>query len=427
MGRSFSNRWWVVAASICGLLVGTGPINTFAFGVFLKPVTQELGIGRGVLGSALAGGFILTTIGTAILGWLLDRWGTRHVMIPGLFLCAGTVAMQATLTPNTLWIYFLLGINGLAFSCQTPLPYGNVVAQWFDRERGLALGLALAGVGLGVAIVPQLATFLISHFGWREGYVGLATAILIIAWLPVSIFLREPPSFVPEVKRVRLPTADATASVAIPGMLARDGFKTWRFWSFTIAFFLAVVAINGTLTQVVALLTDRGVSVSLAVSAMSASGIALILGRIFSGWCLDRFWGPIVAVVFFVLPMIGIALLMSGGSGTVPLAGAVLCGLGIGADVDLMAFFVSRYFGMKAYAKLYGVMLALFSLANGVGPALSGLSFDYFHAYTQIFFVYEILLVIACAQFLGLGPYPHPARDATTTALVQNGRARQSA
>ena len=160
---------------------------------------------------------------------------------------------------------------------------------------------------------------------------------------------------------------------------------------------------------------------------MSAAGIALILGRIFSGWCLDRFWGPFVAVVFFLLPMIGIALLMSGVGGTVPLAGAVLCGLGVGADVDLMAFFVSRYFGMKEYAKLYGVMLALFSLANGVGPALSGLSFDYFHGYTQIFIVYEILLLIACAQFLSLGPYPYPARDVSAEALVQNGRAAQGA
>jgi MFS family permease len=201
-------------------------------------------------------------------------------------------------------------------------------------------------------------------------------------------------------------------------MLARDGFKTWRFWSLTLAFFLAIVAINGTLTQVVALLTDRGISVGLAVTAMSAAGIALILGRIFSGWCLDRFWGPFVAIVFFLLPMTGIALLMSGAGRTVPLAGAVLCGLGIGADVDLMAFFVSRYFGMKEYAKLYGVMLALFSLANGVGPALSGISFDHFHSYTQIFMVYEILLIIACAQFLGLGAYPYPAPRHTDASLI---------
>lgn len=420
MGKFFGNRWWVVAASVCGLLAGTGAINTFAFGVFLKPVTEELGIGRGVFGSAQAGGFLMTTLGTAILGWLLNRWGTRRIMVPGLFLCACTVALQSTLQPDIPWIYFLLGINGLVFACQSPLPYGNVVAQWFDRQRGLALGVAMAGVGLGVAVVPQIATFMIGHFGWRLGYVGMGVAVLVIAWLPVSIFLREPPGYVPMARRA----GARVTSIAIPGVPARDAFKTWRFWSFTFAFFLAIVAINGTLTQVVALLTDRGISVGVAVSALSASGIALILGRIFSGWCLDRFWGPYVAVAFFLIPMAGIALLASGMGGMAPLAGAALCGLGVGADVDLMAFFVSRYFGMKEYAKIYGLMLALFALANGFGPALSGISFDRYHSYTPIFVVYEVLLVIACSQFLRLSAYPYPApmRDALT-----NGRQKAAA
>ncbi len=406
MRKFFGNRWWTVVASVCGLLVGTGAINTFAFGVFLKPVTEELGIGRGVFGSAQGAGFLMTTLGTGILGWLLNTWGTRSIMVPGLFLCACTVALQATLQPDIPWIYFVLGINGLVFACQSPLPYGNVVAQWFDRQRGLALGVAMAGVGLGVAVVPQIARFMIAEFGWRLGYVGMGIAVLIVAWLPVSIFLREPPGYVPTAQRAR---ARATGSV-LPGVLARDAFKTWRFWSFTLAFFLAIVAINGTLTQVVALLTDRGISVAVAVSALSASGIALILGRIFSGWCLDRFWGPYVAVAFFLVPMAGIAVLASGVGGMGPLVGAALCGLGVGADVDLMAFFVSRYFGMKEYAKIYGLMLALFALANGAGPALSGISFDRYHSYTQIFIVYEALLVLACSQFLRLSAYPYPAR-----------------
>ena len=188
MSKFFSNRWWIVAASVCGLLVGLGPINTFAFGVFLKPVTAELAIGRGVLGAALFGGFLMSTLGTAILGWALDHWGTRRVMIPGLFLCTCTLALQSMLQPNILWIYASLGINGLVFACQSPLPYGNVVAQWFDRERGLALGIAMAGVGLGAIVVPQFATLLIAHFGWRLGYVGLGAAVLIVGWLPVSIF-----------------------------------------------------------------------------------------------------------------------------------------------------------------------------------------------------------------------------------------------
>jgi MFS family permease len=405
MGKFFGNRWWVVFASVCGLMVGSGAINIFAFGVFLKPVTQDLGIGRGFFGSAVGIESLMTTIGTAILGFLLARYGTRRVMIPGLLLCAATLALHATISADPLWIYFLLGLNGLFFACQSPVPYANSVAQWFDRGRGLALGIAIAGVGLGVALIPQLASFLIREFGWREGYIGLAIAVLVIAWLPVSIFLREPPGYEPARRRA----AERAAVAIIPGIRARDAFKTWRFWSFTLAFFLAVVAINGTLTQIVALLTDRGISIQVAVGALSASGMALIFGRIFAGWCLDRFWGPYVAIFFFIVPMAGIALLASGIGGSVPLIGAVLCGTGVGAEVDLMAFFVSRYFGMKEYSKIYGLMFALFAGANGVGPSLSGMSFDWYHSYVPIFVVYEILLVITCTLFIGLGAYPYPA------------------
>src|SRR5579862_1223835 len=405
MGKFFGNRWWVVFASVCGLLVGSGVINIFVFNVFLKPVTEDLHIGRGFFGTALGVESAMTAIATAIVGYLLAHWGTRRVMIPGLLLCAGTLALHSTITANIWWIYFLLGINGLVFACQSPVPYANVIAHWFDRNRGLALGIAIAGVGLGVAIIPRLANLLIADFGWRGGYIGLAVALLVIAWLPVAIFLREPPGFVP----AKLAAARAAVSAKVPGMLANDAYKTWRFWSFTIAFFIAIVAINGTLTQLVPLLSDRGIPVPVALNALSASGIALIAGRIVAGWCLDRFWGPYVAVTFFIIPMAGIALLISGAGGMVPLAGAVLCGLGVGAEVDMMAFFVSRYFGMKEYSKIYGVMFALFAAANGVGPSLSGFSFDWYHSYTPIFLVYEVLLVVTCALFIGLGPYPYPA------------------
>jgi MFS family permease len=405
MGRFFGNRWWVVVASVCGLLVGSGSINIFAFGVFLKPVTQELGIGRGYFGSALAVSSALTTLGCFPLGWLLDRYGTRRVMIPGLLLCAISTALYSTILPDPGRIYLLFGFSGLVYACQGPIAYANAVSQWFDRGRGTALGIAMAGVGLGVTLIPQLATRLIADFGWRDGYIGLGIAIMVIAWLPVAIFLREPPGYEPAKRRA----AEAASASRLPGITARDAFRTWRFWSFTIAFFISGVAILGTLTQVVALLTDRGISAAVAVGALSAAGIALIIGRIIAGWCLDRFWGPYVAIGVFVIPMAGIALLASGAGGSVPLFGAALCGAGAGAELDLMAFFTSRYFGMHAYAKIYGVMFALFAFGNGLGPSLSGASFDRFHSYTPIFMVYEVLLVITCGLFVGLKAYPYPA------------------
>src|SRR6185437_3228712 len=112
----------------------------------------------------------------------------------------------------------------------------------------------------------------------------------------------------------------------LPGMTASQAIlHSWRFWALTVAFFLAIVAINGTLTHIVALLTDRGIPLQVAAGALLAAGLALLAGRIISGWCIDRFHGPYVAICFFIIPMAGIGLLGSGAGGMVPLAGAVLC------------------------------------------------------------------------------------------------------
>lgn len=104
----------------------------------------------------------------------------------------------------------------------------------------------------------------------------------------------------------------------------------------------------------------------------------------------------------------GIALLATGAGGMVPLAGAVLCGMGIGAEVDLMAFFVSRYFGLRSYPTIYATMFGIFSVGTGFGPYLAGFSFDHWHSYQPIFVVFEIALAVTCLLFVLLGPYPFP-------------------
>jgi MFS family permease len=414
MGGIFASRWWIVFASACGLLVGAGSILVFTFGVFLKPVTADLGISRGDLSTGLGIGSWLVAVACPIVGWLIDRWGTRRVMIPGILLFALAVAgfglMQAT--PLVL-VYLIFGIAGFIGGVQTPIPYAAVVTRWFDRERGIALGVATAGVGLGVAIIPQLAAFLINHYGWREAYFGLAIAVVVLAWLPVAIFVRDP------LAASSSTGGAATSSAVMPGMEAAAALKTWNFWALAIAFLLGVLAINGTIVHIVALLTDRGIPLQIATGALSIAGIAIIIGRIICGWCLDRFWGPYVATCFFILPMIGIALLGGGWEYPVPLIGAALCGAGIGAEIDLMAFFISRYFGLKAYGKIYGVMFMLFNVGTGLGPTLSGRAFDMFHSYTQIFIVYEIALAITCLLLVRLGQYVYPAPPKAPVALAK--------
>jgi len=415
LGGIFASRWWIVFASSCGLLVGAGSIMIFSFGVFLKPVTEDLGISRGELSTALGSATWLTALACPLVGWLFDRWGARRIMIPGVLAFALAVASFGLMAAQPAYLVFVIfGIVGLTGGVQTPVPYAAVVSQWFDRDRGIALGVATAGVGVGVALVPQLAAFLIDQAGWRAAYFGLAISVVALAWLPVLIFMREP-----SAAEVAANEVAATTSSGTVGIETAAALRTWRFWALTIAFFLGVLAINGTIVHIVALLTDRGVSRQTATGALSAAGIAIIVARIVCGWCLDRFRGPYVAIAFFVVPMVGIALLESGWENPIPLAGAALCGAGIGAEIDLMAFFVGRYFGLKAYGKIYGLMFMLFNIGTGLGPALSGRAFDVFHSYFEIFMAYEVALAVTCLLFVSLGDYAYPAPKARPPAGLE--------
>jgi len=408
MGGTLAGRWWVVAATVLGLIVGAGPINVFTFGVFLKPIIAELGVGRGLLSSALTLHSTIGALACPVFGWMIDRWGVRRCMLPGLVLYTAGIAALGLITASPFALtYLIFGLAGITSPVGGPIPYSTVISQWFDRQRGLALGIGMAGVGLGVALMPQLATLLIAQFGWRLAYVGLSVAVVVCAFLPVMLVVREPSDFAARPR----PGQSRGAALNLPGAGVGEALGSWLFWGLGIAFFFDVIAINGALTHIVALLTDRGIGREIAVTALSGTGIALLAGRILSGWFLDRFWGPYVAIGFFVMPMIGLALLMSHAGGATPFAGAICLGIGIGAEIDLMAFFASRYFGLKNYAKIYGTMFGLFGFGVGIGPTLSGFSFDQFHSYTPIFLVYEIMLFVTCVIFARLGPYPFPAGD----------------
>jgi MFS family permease len=283
----FASRWWIVFACACGLLVGAGAILIFTFGVFLKPITEDLGVSRGELSGALGASTWFVALSCPVIGWLIDRFGTRRVMIPGILLFALAVASFGLMQAQPLLlIYAIFCVAGFISGVQTPIPYAAVITHWFDSHRGIALGLATAGVGLGVALIPPLAALLIGHFGWRWAYAGLGIAVVVLAWLPVLLFVRDPP-WVPASG-----SADAASAAQLPGIDATEALKTRNFWLLSVAFFLGVLAINGTIVHIVALLTDRGVPLQVATGALSVAGIAIIVGRIICGWCLDRFWGP---------------------------------------------------------------------------------------------------------------------------------------
>jgi MFS family permease len=409
------NPWWIVAASVLGLVCSAGPVNIFTFSVFLRPVSDDLHIGRSVLAGALVWGGVTSALCSPLAGMLLDRFGARRVLMTGVVLFAAATAMQSIMTAWVAGIYMLFVLRGLGAAGPSPPAFAFVITRWFDRQRGLALGIALSGVGLGTAIVPPIAAYLIGAYGWRAAYVGVGATILILGGLPIALLIREPDAN----ERARMPHL---AEASLPGLSLREALtRSWRFWALAFAFFLGIIVLNGTLTQIVAMLLDRGMKLQAATSVLAASGVAAVAGRLLSGWCVDRFHGPYVAVGFFLLLMVGTALFGSGLPEPAPLIGALLCGIANGAEIDLMGFFVSRYFGLKAYGRIMGTMFGIFAGSTGIGPYISTKSFDLYHSYGPAFRFYDVILVVAIAIFVLLGPYPFPARHRHAPVAQEKG------
>ncbi len=378
-------------------MVGQGAINIFAAGVFIGPVTMELGIGRGIMSSAIGLSSIMTALTVPLLGRYMDRAGVRPPLLISIVAFALATALLSQLQPALLFPLF--AISGICGAAQTATPYSKVVVGWFDRERGLALGIMLVGVGLGGVLAPQLAGFLVREFGWRMGYAGLGVAILLVAFVPTAIFIRE---------RERI---EDGRKLELPGLMLREAmWGSHLFWFLIAAFFLASVGVNGIIIHVVPMLTDRGMPPAAAVAILSTSGIAGILSRILCGYLMDKFHAPYVGIAFFLLPIIGIALFASGWESPAPLIGMIGIGAGLGAEIDLMSFLIGRYFGLRAFGALHGMIFSAFLFGQAGGASVLGWSQQLLGSYFPGLMVLEIFFVIACLLLASLGPYRYPAQ-----------------
>lgn len=168
-----------------------------------------------------------------------------------------------------------------------------------------------------------------------------------------------------------------------------------------------------------ALLSDRGLTAEDAALGSSIVGIAVIAGRLLSGYLLDRIFAPWVAVGIFGMSGIGLALLWAGGGGSVALTAAFLVGLGMGAEVDIIAFLVSRYFGLRAFGTAFGFAFGSFVLAGGLGGMLMGAGFDRTGSYEVPLAGFFVMTVLAVALFTRLGPYRFAAPQSNETAIVE--------
>ncbi|MCS6946282.1 MAG: MFS transporter, partial [Steroidobacteraceae bacterium] len=279
----------VVGAVMAGLATGVASINLFAPGIFQEHVTREFGWTQPQYAGVITVGTVVTVVSSAFVGTLFDRYGVRRWAIAGIVLLAAMLISLRWLTPNLWHFYGVFALLPILAAGTSSIAYSRVIARWFDRRRGQAFGAALAGIGVGGAILSPLTQFLIAQLGWRDAYaglglLGLCVTLPIVWWAlydtpaerglapdgeplaPAPITPNAHPA--PARDAGSAATAGAGAYPTPIGYSAGESLRQQRFWRMLVAFVLMAFAIGGVMLQFVPILRARGVPAEQAVAVL---------------------------------------------------------------------------------------------------------------------------------------------------------------
>jgi MFS family permease len=386
----FRRGWPVVLSALLGIGLGLSPLPFYTAGLFAPELARAFHWGFGQIMGGLTVMTVVILGASPIVGLLADRYGVRRVALTSLVLFA--TSFGALLLFYLNWaLIALLGAGTL------PMTWTRPVNNSFEVHKGLALGLSLVGTGLFGFLIKPTAAWLIATVGWRAAYLAIGSMPLIIA-LPVALrWFHDREAGSAEPRRLSSETAGYSFGAA-----RRD----WRFWVLALALVPIAFAGGGPISNMENILATTGFVRSDIVRLVPLLGLSVMVGRALGGWLIDRVWAPAVACVLLCLVALACWLLARHSVGFATALGCIVAfGFASGIEYDLMGFLVARYFGMRSYGAIYGVLYGFFSLGAGVGPLVYGAVFDATGSYARALLPTSGALLVGALMLLTLGRY----------------------
>ncbi len=405
--KEFKRGWRIIVLALIGVATSAAVMPLYGFGVMVVPLQDALGWARGDLLATATFLSFGAVFSSQLAGWMNKKYGMRPVAIVSLLLLplAFLAMSQVDKLGDSVWIlYLLFFLTTFAGIGTLQVTWTQLVNLWFDENRGLALAMILSGSGIAGLILPPAITAVVDYWNWRAGFVFLALIPLVIT-LPLTLRWF---AAVPERVRVALGTDDPAAGgeALIPGIPFAEGIRSRRYWTINISMVLVASAIIIMVINTVPLLRDKGYSAVEAGRMFSAFGISLVMGRVFVGYLVDRLWAPGVAFVALFLPAVGCFILLLDVNIYLVIVGIMLVGIGAGAEFDIAAFLVARYFGMRDYSRLFGLQMGVISGGICLAPTLAAYLYETSTSYDIVLNVNMTLFVVGSLMLLTLGRYP---------------------
>lgn len=398
--QEFVRGWRVLAAAFLGMAVCISSLVYYTSGIWIRPWQMEFGWSRAEIGLATSMGTVALVIAAPFAGGVIDRFGVRRVVTTSLLLFAAGLFGVSRMNGSLGLFYGLAIFYSIVGVASSPLAFTLAINAWFDRNRGLALGLSLASTGVTAMVLPRLITPYVAEHGWRAGYMVLVVAIMVVAPV-VYLWIRDRPA----ENTLQRHQDNQNPVARVSGATLKEAAQTKHFWMTAALFMFVALAVGGLIPAYVPMLQDGGLTPEQTGSYTAIIGAFVIVGRLLTGFLIDRIFAPYVAAVAFVIVATGLFALAAGGL-DFAWAGAVALGLGIGCEVDLIGYFSARYFGLKHYGSIYGVLYSVFQLGVGISPVIAGHIWDVTGDYNVALYGASALLVCSSVIALTLPRFP---------------------
>ena len=357
-----------------------------SLGLFAPFLQKDFGWGRGQIMLSLTFYGLASVVASPHTGRLVDRIGVRAVLFPSLFLFMGGFVGLAYLVHSLLGLYFLAAIWGVLTVGTMSITYMKLLTVWFERWRGLAVGIASTGPGLGFIIVPVLVTQLLAHTSWHSTLLAMALLILLVPTI-LNYLFAYPKS-----------NPSGAVSAGTSGLTLQQARRTGNLWYIAGAIFLAATMLAGVFPNLAPSARDHGFSATQASLVAASYGLTTTLGRVLVGYLADRYPIKYVTILFFSISGAGFlwaALIGSHASLLVLMLDAFAIGAGFGAESCVIALLISRYFGQRDFGAIYGVLLAIFMVGAALGPPLFGYSRDLLGSYQPAMLIAALAMAAA--------------------------------
>ena len=396
--------WRIVGLTFFTNFVSVGCLF-YSYGVFFRTLQEELGgsslsVSLGPLCIQLA-----TAASAPWIGAALSRGSIRRVMLFGaLSMGIGfTLASRVSSLPELYLVYgTLLGVGAAMLGW---LSGSTLVTQWFDRRRGLALGLSTVGTTLGGAVMVQVSGLLVEGIGWRGAYLAYAVLIAVFATPAIWFVVVDRPSVLGLRPDGPHSTPDPVErTVPVLTLRRRDVVRSFDFWRIAAAMGLTFGAGSALIIHLVPLAQDRGFSLTEAVGLLSVSTLSGIAGKLIFGWLADRIEVRVAFSISAGLQMLGMLVLLGAGGTKWMAAGAAIFGFGMGGMLPLHASFVGKLYGADLFARVLGMMAPAMLPIQMLGIPLAGWLRDLTGSYGLALQIFVGAYVIAILISWGIRP-----------------------